>query len=208
MALGSNCHVEVSGKDLKRGLLGDGLGSTFGAMFSAMPVASFSQNVGIVGISGVASRFVVALTGCLLVAGGLFPKVAALAVTVPKPVLGGVGFVMFGMIAYAGIRMLLKAADSRRNALVVCVGLASGMAVTLEPNLLQHFPDSLKTVFHSGITTGTLATIVLNQLLPKSKKSTENNQITAKSILIKPDKRAARLVAAKARRAEQLAASK
>ncbi|MGF1736977.1 nucleobase:cation symporter-2 family protein [Photobacterium satsumensis] len=208
MALGSNCHVEVSGKDLKRGLLGDGLGSTVGAMFSAMPVASFSQNVGIVGISGVASRYVVALTGLLLVAGGLFPKVAALAVTVPKPVLGGVGFVMFGMIAYAGIRMLLKAADSRRNALVVCVGLASGMAVTLEPNLLQHFPDSLKTVFHSGITTGTLATIVLNQLLPKSKKSTENAQVTAKSILIKPDKRAARLVAAKARRAEQLAASK
>ncbi len=126
MALGSNCHVEVSGKDLKRGLLGDGLGSTFGSMLSAMPVASFSQNVGIVGISGVASRFVVAVTGILLVLGGLFPKLAALAVTVPKPVLGGVGFVMFGMIAYAGIRMLLNAADSRRNALVVCVGLASG----------------------------------------------------------------------------------
>ena len=207
MALGSNCHVEVSGKDLKRGLLGDGLGSTFGSILSAMPVASFSQNVGIVGISGVASRHVVAVTGGLLVLGGLFPKLAALAVTVPKPVLGGVGFVMFGMIAYAGIRMLLKAADSRRNALVVCVGLASGLAVTLEPRLLQHFPEDLKMVFHSGITTGTLATVVLNQLLPKSKKTTTTDEpVTAKSILIKPDKRAARLLEAKARRAEQLAA--
>ncbi|WP_299014070.1 nucleobase:cation symporter-2 family protein [uncultured Photobacterium sp.] len=209
MALGNNCHVEVSGKDLKRGLLGDGLGSTFGSILSAMPVASFSQNVGIVGISGVASRFVVAVTGGLLVLGGLFPKLAALAVTVPKPVLGGVGFVMFGMIAYAGIRMLLNAADSRRNALVVCVGLASGLAVTLEPRLLQHFPEDLQMVFHSGITTGTLATVVLNQLLPKSKKkATSDESMTAKGILIKPDKRASRLLAAKARRAQQLAAEK
>ncbi|MFC5080934.1 Uric acid permease PucK [Vibrio thalassae] len=171
MALASNCRVELKGNDLKKGLLADGLGSTFGAFFSAMPVASFSQNVGIVGISGVASRFVVAVTGCLLVLGGLFPKFAALAVTVPKPVLGGVGFVMFGMIAYAGIRMLMKATDSRRNAIVVCVALASGLAVTYEPNLLRHFPESLKLVFHSGITTGTLAAVTLNLILPKSKST-------------------------------------
>ncbi|MGR5176482.1 nucleobase:cation symporter-2 family protein [Vibrio parahaemolyticus] len=171
MALANNCRVELEGNDLKKGLLADGLGSTFGSFFSAMPVASFSQNVGIVGISGVASRFVVAVTGCLLVLGGLFPKFAALAVTVPKPVLGGVGFVMFGMIAYAGIRMLMKAADSRRNALVVCVALASGLAVTYEPNLLHHFPESLKLIFHSGITTGTLAAVTLNLILPKSKNS-------------------------------------
>ncbi|MCG9788946.1 nucleobase:cation symporter-2 family protein [Vibrio mediterranei] len=173
MALASNCRVELKGNDLKKGLLADGLGSTFGSFFSAMPVASFSQNVGIVGISGVASRFVVAVTGCLLVLGGLFPKFAALAVTVPKPVLGGVGFVMFGMIAYAGIRMLMKATDSRRNAIVVCVALASGLAVTYEPNLLRHFPESLKLVFHSGITTGTLAAVTLNLILPKSKASKE-----------------------------------
>ncbi|MBL4831221.1 MAG: purine permease [Aliivibrio sp.] len=191
MALGSNCHKEVTGKDLRRGLLGDGLGSTFGAIMTAMPVASFSQNVGIVGISGVASRFVVGVAGGLLILAGLFPKVAALAITVPKPVLGGVGFVMFGMIAYAGIRMLLNVTDSRRNALVVCVGLASGMAVTLEPNLLQHFPEDLKMLFHSGITTGTLATVVLNLLLPRSKKSKEISEknkeggITAKSMLTK-----------------------
>ncbi|WP_025823218.1 nucleobase:cation symporter-2 family protein [Shewanella marina] len=193
MALGSNCHVPVDGKDLRRGLLGDGLGCSFGAIFTALPVASFSQNVGIVGISGVASRYVVAVTGILLIAGGLFPKFAALAVTVPKPVLGGVGFVMFGMIAYAGIRMLVKTADSRRNAIIICVGLSSGMAVTVEPNLLQHFPEQLKMLLHSGITTGTLVTVALNLILPKSKKSKaaedDAADVTAKSILTKPDKK-------------------
>lgn len=166
MALGNNCHTKVTGNDLKRGLLGDGIGSTLAAFLTAMPLASFSQNVGIVGITGVASRFVVATTGGLLILGGLFPKLAAVAVTIPKPVLGGVGFVMFGMIAYAGIRMLIKAADTKRNALVICVGIASGLAVTIEPRLIQHLPHDLANLFHSGITTGTIVTVLLNQLLP------------------------------------------
>ncbi|UJF17689.1 purine permease [Vibrio sp. SS-MA-C1-2] len=189
MALGNGCHKKLDGKDMKRGLLVDGLGSTFGALMTSMPVATFSQNVGIVGISGVASRFVVAGTGALLILGGIFPKFAALAVTVPKPVLGGVGFVMFGMIAYAGIRMLMQSADSRRNAIVICVGLASGMAVTMRPDLLQHFHPDLQMVFHSGITTGTLATVVLNLILPKSKSTPDNEEIiTATSMLKKAAK--------------------
>lgn len=174
IALGNNCHKEVSGKDLKRGLLGDGIGSTLAAFMTAMPVASFSQNVGIVGISGVASRFVVSVSGVLLIIAGLSPKFGALAVTVPKPVLGGVGFVMFGMIAYAGIRMLVKATDSKRNALVVCVSLAAGMAVTLEPNLLQHFPEDLKMLFHSGIATGTIVAVTLNLFLSSLKLEDED----------------------------------
>lgn len=168
MALGENCHKSVSGKDLQKGLLADGLGSTFAACMTAMPLASFSQNVGIVGITGVASRYVVAVTGGLLILGGSFPKLAALAVTIPKPVLGGVGIVMFGMIAYTGVRMLIKAADTKRNALIVCVGLGLGLAVTFEPALLQHLPHELANFFHSGITTGTVATVLLNQWLPKS----------------------------------------
>ncbi|KAB0465979.1 MULTISPECIES: nucleobase:cation symporter-2 family protein [Vibrio] len=177
MALGNNCHTQVSGKDLKRGLLGDGLGSTLSSILTAMPLASFSQNVGIVGITGVASRYVVAATGGLLILGGLFPKLAAIAVTIPKPVLGGVGFVMFGMIAYAGIRMLIKAADTKRNALVICVGLASGLAVTFEPRLLQHLPHDLANFLHSGITTGTIMTVVLNLVLPKSSRAEEQEAL-------------------------------
>ena len=177
MALGNNCQTQVSGKDLKRGLLGDGLGSTLSSILTAMPLASFSQNVGIVGITGVASRYVVAATGGLLILGGLFPKLAAIAVTIPKPVLGGVGFVMFGMIAYAGIRMLIKAADTKRNALVICVGLASGLAVTFEPRLLQHLPHDLANFLHSGITTGTIMTVLLNLILPKSSRAEEQEAL-------------------------------
>ncbi|MEZ8314016.1 nucleobase:cation symporter-2 family protein [Vibrio splendidus] len=177
MALGNNCQTQVSGKDLKRGLLGDGLGSTLSSILTAMPLASFSQNVGIVGITGVASRYVVAATGGLLILGGLFPKLAAIAVTIPKPVLGGVGFVMFGMIAYAGIRMLIKAADTKRNALVICVGLASGLAVTFEPRLLQHLPHDLANFLHSGITTGTIMTVLLNLVLPKSSRAEEQEAL-------------------------------
>ncbi|MEZ8140370.1 xanthine permease [Enterovibrio norvegicus FF-33] len=170
LALASNCHRTISGKDLKRGLLGDGIGSAVGSLFGAMPLASFSQNVGIVGITGVASRFVVGTTGALLILAGLFPKFGALAVSVPKPVLGGVGFVMFGMIAYAGIRMLVKAADTRRNALVICVSLAAGLAVTIKPSLLQHLHHDIAQLLHSGITTGTIVAVMLNLVLPKSKE--------------------------------------
>ncbi|AJR06339.1 purine permease [Photobacterium gaetbulicola] len=168
IALGRNCHTEISGDDLKRGLLGDGLGSSLAALLTAMPLASFSQNVGIVSITGVASRFVVAMTGGLLILSSLFPKFAALAVTIPKPVIGGVGLVMFGMIAYTGIRILSKAQDTKRNALIVCIGLASGLAVIFEPRLLHQLPDELATFFHSGIATGTIVTVILNAVLPQS----------------------------------------
>jgi len=184
MALANNCDKKIEGKDLQRGLLGDGLGSTLSSFLTAMPLASFSQNVGIVGITGVASRYVVAATGGLLILGGLFPKLAAIAVTIPKPVLGGVGFVMFGMIAYAGIRMLVMAADTKRNALVICVGLASGLAVTFEPRLLQHLPHDIANFLHSGITTGTIMTVLLHQLLPKSTNKEVREALTESKVLV------------------------
>ncbi|KJY81895.1 xanthine permease [Vibrio galatheae] len=184
MALANNCNKQISGKDLQRGLLGDGLGSTLSSILTAMPLASFSQNVGIVGITGVASRYVVAATGGLLILAGLFPKLAAVAVTIPKPVLGGVGFVMFGMIAYAGIRMLIMAADTKRNALVICVGLASGLAVTFEPRLLQHLPHDIASFLHSGITTGTIITVLMHQLLPKSSNKEVREALTESKVQV------------------------
>nr|PMI71112.1 hypothetical protein BCU39_21255 [Vibrio cyclitrophicus] len=81
------------------------------------------------------------------------------------------------MIAYAGIRMLIKAADTKRNALVICVGLASGLAVTFEPRLLQHLPHDLANFLHSGITTGTIMTVLLNLVLPKSSKAEEQEAL-------------------------------
>lgn len=177
MALANNCHSEIKGKDLRRGVLGDGLGSSIGAIFTSMPLASFSQNVGIVGLTGVASRFVVAITGLLMLFAGLFPKFGALAVTVPKPVLGGVGIVMFGMIAYSGIRMLAKCCESQRNALIICVSLAVGLGLTFNPELLQNLPHEISQLFHSGITTGTIVAVSLNLILPRSKIETKKVSI-------------------------------
>ena len=177
MAQANNCQTTLDGKDLRRGVLGDGLGSTIGAIFTSMPLASFSQNVGIVGLTGVASRFVVAITGLLMLFAGLFPKFGAIAVSIPKPVLGGVGVVMFGMIAYSGIRMLAKSCDTQRNALITCVSLAIGLGITFKPELLQHLPHDISQLFHSGITTGTILAVALNLLLPKSKQ--EDKQMEA-----------------------------
>lgn len=185
MALATNCHTKIEGKNLRRGVLGDGIGSTVGAIFTSMPLASFSQNVGIVGLTGVASRFVVAITGLLMLLAGLFPKFGALAVTIPKPVLGGVGVVMFGMIAYSGIRMLANSADSRKNSLIICVSLAVGLGITFKPELLQNLPHDIAQLFHSGITSGTIVAVLMNLLLPNSlaadKQTTQQNKNTEQS---------------------------
>jgi len=167
MAVGeaSGCHV--TGEHLKRGVLADGVGSFIAGFFSAGPNTSFSQNVGIIPVSGVASRFVVMLAGIVLVVTGLFPKVGALVAIMPAPVLGGAGIVMFGMIAATGIKLLGKSKMNRRDMFIIALSLGSGMTVVVRPELLSHLPECLKTIFSSGITTGSITAIVLNLILPR-----------------------------------------
>ncbi|WP_079215955.1 uracil-xanthine permease family protein [Herbaspirillum robiniae] len=166
MALGVATGVDISGKALSRGILCDGIGSAAAALISSPPVSTFAQNVGVVTLTGVASRHVVALTGVLLVLAGLFPVLGALVVTIPQPVLGGAGLMMFAMIIAAGVRMLGKAADSRRSSLIVAVSIGCGLAVTMRPNLLAQMPDFIREIFGSGITVGAMAAVLLNALLP------------------------------------------
>ncbi|PJE79638.1 Uric acid transporter UacT [invertebrate metagenome] len=149
---------------LSRGLLCDGLGSASFSLFGVLPVASFSQNVGIVAITGVASRFVVAITGMLLIVIGLFPKVSALIVTIPSPVLGGAGVLMFGMITSAGIRILAKHGLDERSSVIAAVSITAGVTVTVRPEILSTLPEFLKITMESGITTGGLTAVVMNQI--------------------------------------------
>ncbi|WCE31687.1 nucleobase:cation symporter-2 family protein [Vibrio sp. SCSIO 43137] len=165
LALSDATHTKLTGKKLSRGILCDGLGSAFASLFGSTPFSSFSQNVGIVSITGVASRHVVALTGALMVLAGLFPKLGGLVVTIPNPVLGGAGLVMFAMIISAGINILSRINFTKRNMLIIAVGVASGLAVTVRPDVLNHLPDSLKVILGSGITTGSLVALSLNLLL-------------------------------------------
>ena len=166
LALSGVTNTKLTGKKLSRGILAEGLGSALASLFSTTPLSSFSQNVGIVGMTGVASRHVVAITGLMLVIAGLFPVIGALVVMIPSPVLGGAGLVMFAMIITAGVNILSKTEHSRRNGTIIAMGIGAGMAVTIRPELFVNLPEFMKVVFTSGITSGSLVALLLNMVLP------------------------------------------
>ncbi|MBB3007869.1 nucleobase:cation symporter-2 family protein [Cupriavidus alkaliphilus] len=170
MALGSATQRPVSGKCLSRGILCDGFGSAFAALVCSPPLSTFAQNVGVVSLTGVASRHVVALTGVMLLLAGLFPVLGALVVTIPQPVLGGAGLMMFAMIVSGGIQMLSTVRFTQRNTLIVAVSIGCGLAVTFRPELLAKLPAFVHEVFGSGITVGSLSAVILNLLLPGGKE--------------------------------------
>ncbi|PSU34154.1 nucleobase:cation symporter-2 family protein [Photobacterium lutimaris] len=165
LALSDATHTKLTGKKLSKGILCDGIGSALASVFGATPFSSFSQNVGIVSITGVASRHVVAVTGVIMLIAGMFPKLGGIVVTIPSPVLGGAGLVMFAMIISAGIGILSRINFTKRNMLIIAVGVASGMAVTVRPEILTYMPDSMRVILGSGITTGSLVALGLNIVL-------------------------------------------
>ncbi|MCW8331182.1 purine/pyrimidine permease [Photobacterium sp. SDRW27] len=165
LALSDATHTKLTGKKLSKGILCDGVGSALASVFGATPFSSFSQNVGIVSITGVASRHVVAVTGVIMLLAGMFPKLGGIVVTIPSPVLGGAGLVMFAMIISAGIGILSRINFTKRNMLIIAVGVASGMAVTVRPEVLTYLPDSMRVILGSGITTGSLVALALNIFL-------------------------------------------
>ncbi|POY44456.1 purine permease [Avibacterium gallinarum] len=174
LALGNATKTEITGKHLRGGVLCDGLGSALAAIMSTTPFSSFSQNIGVISLTGVASRYVVALTGALLVLAGLFPVFGALIVSIPLPVLGGAGLIMFAMIIAAGIQMLDSIERSKRNGLIIAISIGCGLAVTTRPELLEKLPHFFKEVLGSGITVGSLLALILNLVLPQDKKPKEN----------------------------------
>lgn len=175
-ALGGATKTEITGKHLRSGVLCDGLGSAFAAIVSTTPFSSFSQNIGVISLTGVASRFVVATTGVILVLCGLFPVLGAVIVSIPLPVLGGAGIIMFAMIISAGIQMLNQVERTRRNALIIAIAIGCGLAVTTRPEILTNLPDFIKEIFGSGITIGAVVALLLNLLLPSNKELTTSDE--------------------------------
>lgn len=170
LALGNATQTEITGKHLRGGVLCDGLGSAFAAIMSTTPFSSFAQNIGVISLTGVASRYVVTIMGVLLVLAGVFPWLGALIVSIPSSVLGGAGLMMFAMIIAAGIQMLDKVERSKRNGLIIAISIGCGLAVTTRPELLDKLPSFFKEVFGSGITVGSLLALVLNLILPEDKE--------------------------------------
>ncbi|MDA3979212.1 nucleobase:cation symporter-2 family protein [Gallibacterium sp. AGMB14963] len=170
LALGNATKTEITGDHLRRGVLCDGMGSALAAIMSTTPFSSFSQNIGVISLTGVASRYVVAMTGGLLVLAGLFPVFGALIVSIPLPVLGGAGLMMFAMIIAAGIQMLDKVERTKRNGLIIAISIGCGLAVTTRPEILDKLPSFFKEIFGSGITVGSLLALILNLVLPQEKE--------------------------------------
>ena len=170
LALGNATQTEITGKHLRGGVLCDGVGSAFAAIMSTTPFSSFAQNIGVISLTGVASRHVVTVMGVLLIFAGIFPWFGALIVSIPSPVLGGAGLMMFAMIIAAGIQMLDKVERSKRNGLIIAISIGCGLAVTTRPELLDKLPSFFKEVFGSGITVGSVLALVLNLILPTDKE--------------------------------------
>ncbi len=166
LALGEATQCKVSGKRMKAGILCEGLGSALAALMSTTPFSTFAQNIGIISLTGVASRFVVAMAGILLVLAGIFPIFGALVVSIPLPVLGGAGLMMFAMIITAGIQVLGRVEINKRNGLVISVSLGLGLMVTMRPEVLNALPEFIQVIFKSGITVGSLSALILNLILP------------------------------------------
>ncbi|WP_197055986.1 uracil-xanthine permease family protein [Paracoccus halophilus] len=157
---------EPTSRELSGGVMADGLASSFAAIFNAFPQISFSQNVGLVALTGVASRYVVAIGGGFLVLAGLFPKVGAVVTTIPNAVLGGAVIIMFGMIAAAGIKMLSLVDLNKRNMVVGGVSIAVALGLRAQPDLYANASAGLKAMLDSGLIAGAIVAIVLNLILP------------------------------------------
>jgi len=165
LALGEVCGKTIGRSDVARGLAADGLGTIIGGVFNTFPYTSFSQNVGLVGVTGVRSRWVVAVAGGLLVALGLLPKLGTLVAAIPQPVLGGAGLVMFGMVAATGIKILARVDyGSRHNLIIIAVSIAVGMIPLVAPTFFAQVPKWAGPLVSSGITLSAVTVVVLNVL--------------------------------------------
>ena len=164
LALGDMTNREISQADMTRGLRTDGLGTLIGGIFNTFPYTSFSQNVGLVAVTGVKSRWVCVAGGAILLILGVLPKMGALVESLPTVVLGGAGLVMFGMVASTGIRILSNVdfQGNRNNALIVAVSIGVGMIPLVAPNFRQWMPHAIHPLIESGILLASLSAVGLN----------------------------------------------
>ncbi len=164
LALGEMTDRGVTRADMTRGLRVDGLGTLIAGIFNSFPHTSFSQNIGLVGVTGVRSRFVTVVGGAILLVMGLVPKLGALVASVPLFVLGGAGVVMFGMVAATGVRILgnVDYRTNRNNLYVVAIATGFGMIPLVAPQFFRSLPAELGPILHSGILLAALSAVALN----------------------------------------------
>lgn len=180
LALGEIVDRPADEKTIAAGLRADTLGSAVSPLFNGFMCSAFAQNIGLVAMTKIRSRYVVATGGGFLVLMGLCPMAASLIAVVPRPVLGGAGVVLFGSVAASGIQTLVKAGlDKDNNVLIVAVSLAVGLIPISAPEFYHAFPETAKIILDSGISTGCVAAVVLNLLFNHTGKGSQDDEVTA-----------------------------
>ena len=163
----NNAGRPATDRELIGAVSADGVGTALAAVFGAMPNTTFSQNVGLIAITGVMSRHIVTLGAIFLVLCGLAPKVGALVTTIPIEVLGGGVIVMFGMVASSAISMLAGVTWNQRNMLIFGVALSLSLGLQLEPDAVGHLPETARILLTSGVLPAAFVGILLNLIIPE-----------------------------------------
>jgi xanthine permease len=170
-ALADICKKEVEEKDLARGYRAEGAAIVLGGLFNAFPYTTYSQNVGLLQLSGVKKNHIIYLTGAFLVILGLVPKIGAMTTIIPAPVLGGAMVAMFGMVIAYGIKMLSQVDfSSQENLLIIACSVGMGLGVTAVPELFAQMPSSIRILTDNGIVAGSLTAIFLNVFFNAARK--------------------------------------
>jgi len=168
-SIGNMCQNKATEEDIANGVRADGFGSMISPIFGSGPVATFSQNAGLIPLTKNASRHVAIIAGVLLMGISLFPKLATVVSIMPPAVLGGAGILMFGTVASAGIQSLSEVKFTTRNLLIIAAGIGIGLGVTMRPEIVAGLPEIPKAVFSSGISAGTVFAFLLNIILREEK---------------------------------------
>lgn len=176
IGIGRICGKDIGEKELVKGFRAEGLATVVGGIFNSFPYTTFAQNIGLVAMSKIYSRWVVVTAGGILMILGLCPKFAALATIIPAPVFGGATAIMFATVAIAGFQSLAHVDFSKSsNMLTTAISLALGIGITVKPEILSQMPSMVQTIFGSAITTSAVFAIVLNAVLNWGDKSTYGN---------------------------------
>ncbi len=153
----------VDKSDVARALRADGLSTTLGGILNSFPYTCFAENVGLVRLTKVKSRYVVATAGLFMMIIGIFPKVGAAVAAIPPPVLGGASYALFGTVAVVGVQILRRVDfHDERNVIILAISLAMAITPTVYPTIFAEFPEGVKTIINSGITMGSITAILLN----------------------------------------------
>jgi NCS2 family nucleobase:cation symporter-2 len=168
LAVSNAVEVEPTEKRVRGAVAIDGLGSSIAGVFGGTPLTSYSQNIGVITLTGVGSRFVVAVGGAILIVMATIPKIGAVISVIPAPVLGGTLVVMFGMVASVGVNIVREHLNTRRDALLFATSVGVALAITVAPaGTFDVIPGSLRIIISDGIVVGAVLAIILNLVLPQ-----------------------------------------